>query len=88
MLNMAYATADGYLYDLAEITGGKLKRADTLGSLPAAFANIAAELRTQYSLGYYPPNTTRDGKFRKVKVRTTREGVIVRSRPGYRMPKG
>ncbi len=87
MLDMAYATADGYLRDLALITGGKLHRADTLGSLPAAFANIAAELRTQYSLGYYPTNTARDGKFRKLKVRTTRKDVIVRARPGYRAPK-
>jgi VWFA-related protein len=87
MLDMAYATADGYLRDLALITGGKLHRADTLGSLPAAFANIAAELRTQYSLGYYPTNAARDGKFRKLKVRTTRKDVIVRARPGYRAPK-
>lgn len=88
MLDMAYSTADGYLRDLALITGGKLHRADTLGSLPLAFANIAAELRTQYSLGYYPTNITRDGKFRKVKVRTSRKGAIVRARPGYRVPKG
>jgi VWFA-related protein len=88
MLDMAYSTADGYLNDLAQITGGKLHRADTLGSLPLAFANIAAELRTQYSLGYYPTDLKRDGKFRKVKVRTTRNGVIVRARPGYRVPKG
>lgn len=87
MLDQAYATADGYLRDLAQITGGKLYRADTLGSLPLAFSNIAAELRTQYSLGYYPANTARDGKFRKVKIRTTRSGVIVRARPGYRAPK-
>jgi hypothetical protein len=87
MLDMAYATADGYLRDLAAITGGKLYRADTLGSLPLAFANIAAELRTQYSLGYYPTNAARDGKFRKVKIRTTRAGIVVRARPGYRAPK-
>lgn len=88
MLDMAYGTADGYLNDLALITGGKLHRADTLGSLPVAFANIAAELRTQYSLGYYPTNIARDGKFRKVKIRTSRSGVVVRARPGYRVPKG
>ncbi|MBV9960105.1 MAG: VWA domain-containing protein, partial [Acidobacteria bacterium] len=87
MLDMAYATADGYLRDLAQVTGGKLYRADTLGSLPLAFSNIAAELRTQYSLGYYPTNTARDGKFRKVRIRTIRPGLIVRARPGYRAPK-
>ncbi len=88
MLNLMYSTADMYLTDLAIITGGKLHRADTLGSLPLAFANIAAELRTQYSIGYYPTSLTRDGKFRKIKVRSTRKGVVVRSRPGYRTPRG
>ena len=88
MLDSAYSTADSYLNDLAQITGGKLHRADRLGSLPVAFANIASELRTQYSLGYYRTDLTRDGKFRKLKVRTTRNGVIVRARPGYRVPKG
>ena len=84
MLDLAYATADGYLDDLAKISGGRLHRADTLGSLPAAFREIAAELRTQYSLAYYPTNTLGDGKFHKLKVRATRKGVVIRSRPGYR----
>jgi Ca-activated chloride channel family protein len=52
--------------------------------LPLAFSQIADELRTQYSLGYYPTNTARDGKFRKIRLRTTRKNVSVRARPGYR----
>jgi hypothetical protein len=82
-LDMAYATADSYLKTLAEKTGGRLIRADTLGSLPDAFAKIAAELRTQYSLGYYPLNKERDEHYRKIKVTTTRKDVAVRARPGY-----
>jgi len=83
MLDMAYATADGYLKALAEKSGGKLMRADTLGSLPDAFAKIAAELRTQYSLGYYPIKKERDERYRKIKVATTRKDVSIRARPGY-----
>ncbi|MEO6392841.1 MAG: VWA domain-containing protein [Pyrinomonadaceae bacterium] len=83
-LDLMFATADKYLMELARTTGGELNRADTLGSLPAAFARIAAELRTQYSLGYYPTNVKRDGKFRKLKVRSTRSGAVIRARPGYR----
>lgn len=85
-LDTLYATADRYLNELARITGGELNRADNLGSLPAVFARIAAELRTQYSLGYYPRNPARDGKFHKLKVKTTRKGAIIRARPGYRAP--
>ena len=82
-LDLAYETADNYLKSLAEKSGGKLVRADTIGSLPDAFGKIAAELRTQYSLGYYPANKDRNGHYRKVKVSTTRKEVAIRTRPGY-----
>jgi hypothetical protein len=82
-LDVAYETADSYLKTLAEKSGGKLVRADTIGSLPDAFAKIAAELRTQYSLGYYPTNKDRNGHYRKVKISTTRKEVAIRTRPGY-----
>jgi VWFA-related protein len=83
MLDTAYATADSYLKALADKTGGRLLRADTLGSLPDAFAKVAAELRTQYSLGYYPLNKERDERYRKIKVTTSRKDVLIRARPGY-----
>jgi VWA domain-containing protein len=83
MLDMAYATADKYMETLAEKSGGRLLRADTIASLPNAFAQIAAELRTQYLLGYYPSNKERDDRYRKIKVTATRKDVILRSRPGY-----
>ena len=83
MLDGLYLKADSYLKQLETKSGGKLLRADTLGDLPAAFAKIAAELRTQYTLGYYPSNKSRDGKYRKIKVNTVRKDVVVRARPGY-----
>ena len=83
MLDLAYLTADSYLKALAEKSGGRLLRADTLGSLPDAFSQIAAELRTQYLLGYYPVNKDRDERYRKIKVTTARKGVVIRARPGY-----
>ena len=83
MLDLAYFTADSYMKALAEKSGGRLLRADTLKSLPDAFAQIAAELRTQYMLGYYPTDKTRDDRYRKIKVATTRKNVAIRARPGY-----
>jgi hypothetical protein len=83
LLDMLYKTADGYLEDIARVSGGRLVRADTLASLPAAFKEIAAELRTQYSIGYYPTTPVTKGGYRKIKVRTTRKGAVVRARPGY-----
>src|SRR5215213_1265701 len=83
MLDMAYLTADSYLKALAEKSGGRLLRADTINSLPDAFGQIAAELRTQYMLGYYPLNKERDERYRKIKVESTRKNVALRARPGY-----
>jgi VWFA-related protein len=83
ILDQAYFTADSYLRELADRSGGQLQRADTLAMLPQAFAAIAAELRTQYLLGYYPTNRAKDGTYRKIKVKTTRKDIAVRARPGY-----
>jgi von Willebrand factor type A domain len=88
MLDSLYLKADSYLMELANKSGGRLLRADTLGSLPDAFAKIAAELRTQYAIGYYPTNKTRDGQYRKIKVTSTRKNIVLRARPGYRAPSG
>jgi hypothetical protein len=83
MLDLAYSTADQYLKTLAEKSGGRLLRADTLDSLPVAFEQIAAELRTQYVLGYYPLNKEKDDRYRKIKVTSARKNIILRARPGY-----
>jgi len=83
-LDMLYLTADSYLKQLADRTGGQLYRADIVATLPQAFAAIAAELRTQYLLGFYPTNKNQDGAYHKLQVKTSRKDVAIRARPGYR----
>ena len=83
-LDNLYLMADSYLRELADRSGGQLYRADTVRSLPQAFAAIAAELRTQYLLGYYPINKTDNGAYRKIQVKTSRKDIAVRAKPGYR----
>jgi len=56
--------------------------------LPQAFAAIAAELRTQYLLGYYPGDRTKDGGYHAIKVKTSRKDIAIRARPGYRARTG
>jgi VWFA-related protein len=87
-LDQLYLMADSYLKQVAEGTGGQVYRADTVSVLPRAFAAIAAELRTQYLLGYYPTNRTPDGVYRKVQVKTSRQDISIRARPGYRPRRG
>lgn len=84
-LDRAYRAADEYLQQLGDMSGGVVHRADHLGDLKPALGKIAEELRHQYLLGYYPTNKQKDEKSRRISVRVTRPGVIVRARPAYRL---
>lgn len=88
ILDPLYLTADTYLQALADQSGGRLLRADTLALLPDALAKIAVELRALYAIAYRPMNGTHDGLMRKIKVTTTRRDVGLRAKPGYRAPTG
>jgi len=78
-----YARATEFLKDLSETSGGRVYRAQALGDLDQAFAQIAEELSLQYTLCYYPRNQNKDGTFRRIRVEVDRPGVKVRARPGY-----
>lgn len=78
-----YKKADEYLDQLAVRTGGRMFFASTTGNLTKAFADIAAELREFYSIGYYPKDEAEKGKKRKIKVKVNRENVAVRARDNY-----
>lgn len=77
-----YRKADEYLDQLAVRTGGRMFFASTTGNLTKAFADIAAELREFYSIGYYPKDES-EGKKRKIKVKVNRENVAVKARDNY-----
>jgi Ca-activated chloride channel homolog len=68
---------------MADATGGAVFFPEKLSQLPVVFHRIADELRNMYALGYIPTNKTRDGKWRDIKVETTRGGLTVRTRRGY-----
>ena len=60
--------AKKFLERLAEETGGKAYFPNNLNELNGIAANIAEELRTQYSIGYLPTDDRKDGSFRQIKV--------------------
>ncbi|HEX3280145.1 MAG TPA: VWA domain-containing protein [Pyrinomonadaceae bacterium] len=88
IMDRLYLVADRYLKDLADKSGGTLLRVDDLSTLPDAFSKVAAELQTQYVIGYYPTNKTHDGEYRNIDVTVSHPQVVVRARPGYRAPSG
>jgi len=78
----------GVAKQITEETGGRLISANSEKHLQEAFDQISEELRSQYTLGYYPTNTARDGKFRKIKVDVSNHDDKVLARKGYYAPKG
>jgi Ca-activated chloride channel homolog len=74
---------------LAKGNGGRNFHAASLQDARAAFAQVATEIGTQYSLGYYPIDKARDGKFRTIRVELQgTPKAQVRAREGYVAPKG
>lgn len=73
---------------LAERTGGRIHNVKSISDLGAAYREIANELHTRYSIGYYPTNTRQDGSWRKLRVDIAgNPKATVVTRPGYWAPK-
>ena len=83
-----YNLARKEMNELARDSGGKNFSAATLQDARAAFAQVASAIGTQYSLGYYPSNKNRDGRFRQISVQLRGiKDAQVRAREGYYAPK-
>jgi Ca-activated chloride channel homolog len=80
--------AEGLLNKLAEETGGKAFFPRELSEVHAIAQQISTDLRTQYSISYYPSNSKKDGTYRAVKVQVNSGArrIIARTRPGYTAP--
>jgi VWFA-related protein len=78
-----YNVGNRYLIDLADSTGGRQFRADSLQNMSFAFANVAEELRRQYTIGYYPKRTPQVGQRRMIRVRARQPNLSVRARESY-----
>jgi Ca-activated chloride channel family protein len=75
------------LKEFAEKTGGRFVSTPGGPALRDAFSGIAEELGHQYTIAYRPTNKKRDGKWRTLEVKLSREDLTVRTRKGYRAPK-
>lgn len=77
----------GVLKSFAEKTGGRFIATPGGEAMRSAFKSIVAELGAQYTLGYNPSNTKKDGKWRAVELRISRPNLVIRTRKGYNAPK-
>ena len=77
----------GTLKKYSEETGGSTFVISNENSFRKIFDQIAQELRSQYSLGYFSLNNARDGKYRQIKITARDSGYTVKARKGYYAPK-
>jgi Ca-activated chloride channel family protein len=70
----------------AVLLEGKHKK-NGVDQIDQAALEVSAELRNQYTLGYYPTNKSKDGTFRRLEIRAKNPDYIVRTRTGYLAPK-
>src|ERR1700739_3313650 len=69
----------------SKATGGMFLNAKKDSTIQKAVDEIGGEIHAQYSLGYRPPPNVESG-YHEIKVTVDREGVSVRTRPGYYLP--
>ena len=68
---------------LTEATGGRvINVGNKFDKLRDAFDQIAAELRSQYNLGYTPTNKVLDGSYRKLEIKC-KQNYKIQTRAGY-----
>ena len=78
------------LKELAEDTGGKYYFPESVDEVEAICTQIAHEIRNQYTLGYKPSNTKRDGTWRTITVKLNSnknaKKLAARTKRGYYAP--
>ena len=77
----------GALKKFATRSGGRFIKTPGGAEMRNAFANIVRELGMQYTLGYYPSNENKDGKWREIELRIDGKELDIRTRKGYNAPK-
>jgi Ca-activated chloride channel homolog len=77
------------LDELTEQTGGLAYYPRTLDDVGAVAADLARQIRSQYTIGYSPANEALDGSYRRIRVVAKGSGRLsVRTRAGYRVISG
>ncbi len=71
------------MHKLTEETGGRvINVGNKFDKLRDAFDQIAAELRSQYNIGYTSTNTKLDGSYRKIEIKN-KQNYKIQARAGY-----
>jgi len=78
-----FYSGEGDMRKLTEQTGGRvINVGNKFDKLKEAFDQVAAELRSQYNIGYTPTNTKQDGSYRKLEIKS-KQNYKIQARAGY-----
>jgi Ca-activated chloride channel family protein len=77
---------DKILQRIADATGGRWFEPFQVTDVANAFAQIQADLRSQYALAYHPDDFKHDGRYRTIEIVAEHKGLKVHSRHGYYAP--
>jgi Ca-activated chloride channel homolog len=78
--------AEFVLKQFAQETGGRSFFPASVNELEGIYAQISDELSSQYTMAYESRNPRRDGRWRRIVVRTTRPNTVARTKQGYYGP--
>jgi len=78
-----YAAARERLQSLADRTGGRLNEIDRLQYMAQLYREVAANLRSLYTVAYQPQGDRVRGKWHEIKVEVVNTELTARTKPGY-----
>ena len=78
-----YAAARARLQALADRTGGRLNEIHRLEYMPQLYREVAANLRTLYTVAYQARGDRPRGKWHEIKVEVVNADLTARTKPGY-----
>lgn len=79
----AFDAGHDRMKEMADAGGGVFYEVERLTDLAGAYEQVVADLGTMYSLAYRPSNSTRDGRWRAIKIKVDRSNAVARGKRGY-----
>lgn len=78
-----YAAARARLQSLADRTGGRLNEINQLQYMAQLYREVAANLRTLYTVAYQAKSDRPRGQWHEIKVEVANSELTARTKPGY-----
>jgi Ca-activated chloride channel family protein len=78
-----YASARARMQALADRTGGRLHEIDRLEKMAGLYREVAANLRTLYTVSYQASGDRARGKWHDIRVEVPNSDLIARTKTGY-----